>query len=84
MEDKYVSDRQFLEHILPSHYIIGETVPGAIWCGSQYGIGADEWDTIFTSIQKHFGDRFREVYHTTNHMHKRFCVYYKSFIPFWS
>lgn len=80
MEDKYISDKQFIEHILPDHYTLDEYVPGAIWCRSNEGLEADEWDKVFASVKDHFGDRFREVYHNVNYMHKHFCVYYKAFV----
>jgi hypothetical protein len=77
-EEEYVSDRQFLDHILPGHYIVSESVAGAIWCRSSVGIDADRWDMTFKAIENHFGERFREVFHRTCYLHKHFCVYYKT------
>lgn len=80
-----VADIKAVEGILPDHYKIGEgRKSGSIRCVSEVGIrkGVDaedeeHWGYVFEAIKKHFGNRFKEVFHNVCFCHTDFIIYYK-------
>lgn len=76
------NDISFVKAILPDHYVVKESSnPGSIYCKSETGIpevkGDLHWNTVFSAIKSHFGDRFQEVFHNTCTNHVDFTIYLK-------
>lgn len=80
---KQYSDIQRVKAILPEHYEIKESIsPNAIDCVSKIGIRKnidaednEHWSYIMQAFKKHFGDRFKEVYHSVCFCHTDFTIY---------
>jgi len=73
-----MSDIDFIKNILPGNYKIKQ-IKGGIDCISKEGIKDEEtWVYLREAIRQHFGDRFKEIYHTTCTYHIHFTIYFES------
>ncbi|MBA7535887.1 hypothetical protein ES705_28146 [subsurface metagenome] len=71
------TDLQFMQDLLPNHYICEQRKNG-IHCHSPIGIDENDpkqWDTTFKAIKQHFGGRFLEVFSQTCTNHVKFTVF---------
>lgn len=69
--------RQFVESLLPDHYLVRETITGHIECITAEGIyDHSEWVIFMDYVRTYFGTSLKQVYHHNITDHKNFTVYY--------
>jgi len=73
------TDKEIIKSILPEHYEITESAGSyGFNCVSKIGIDEndpEQWDYTMKAFRQTFGERLKEVYHSTCTNHLDFCVY---------